>query len=115
MPATLARRPRLDGGRLGVIALKLPDDPAEARRQLAAVRGYPERFPGSVTWEPSTFEVDSDGPIDVGIDGEASRMASPLKFTVRPGSLRIRLPRAETGHARMLQRTFDPERSRTQG
>ena len=68
-PATLANRPRLDGGHLGVIALKLPDDPAEARRQLAAARGHAESSPGSIAWEPSTFEVDSDEPIDVGLDG----------------------------------------------
>lgn len=91
-PATLANRPRLDGGHLGVIALKLPDDPAEARRQLAAASGHPETFPGSVAWEPSTFEVDSSGPIDVGMDGEALRMAAPLRFTIRPGALRVRLP-----------------------
>ena len=95
-PATLINRPRLDGGHLGVIAVKLPDGPAEARRQLAAARGHPETFPGSVTWEPSTVEVDSGGPIDVGIDGEALRMAAPLRFTIRPGVLRIRLPQAET-------------------
>lgn len=94
-PATLANRPRLDGGRLGVIAVKLPDDPVEAHRQLTAARGHPERFPGSVAWEPTTFEVDSDGPIDVGMDGEAIRMAAPLRFTIRPGALRIRVPRVE--------------------
>lgn len=98
-PTTLVNRPRLDGGHLGVIALKLPDDPAEARRLAAASRGHPE-FPGSVVWEPSTFEVDSGGPIDVGIDGEALRMVAPLRFTIRPGALRIRLPRAENGRAR---------------
>ncbi|WP_175558531.1 diacylglycerol kinase family protein [Arthrobacter sp. ok362] len=92
-PATLANRPRLDGGHLGVIAVKLPDDPAEARRQLAQASGHPEAFPGSVAWEPSRFEVDSGGPIDVGMDGEAIRMAAPLRFTIRPGALRIRLPR----------------------
>lgn len=92
-PATLANRPRLDGGHLGVIALKLPDDPAEARRQVAAASGHPETFPGSVAWEPTTFEVASSGPIDVGMDGEALRMAAPLRFTIRPGALRIRLPR----------------------
>ena len=92
-PSTLANRPRLDGGHLGVMALKLPDDPAEARRQLAAASGHPDTFPGSVAWEPSTFEVDSGGPIDVGMDGEAILMAAPLRFTSRPGALRIRLPR----------------------
>ena len=95
-PATIVNRQRLDGGRLGVIALKLPDDPAEAQRQLAAARGHPERFPGSVVWEPSTFEVDSGGPIAVGIDGESLSMAAPLRFSIRPGALRIRVPRAET-------------------
>jgi diacylglycerol kinase family enzyme len=91
-PGTLASRPRLDSGRLGVIALKLPGDPAEARRQLAAARGHPERIPGSVAWEPLRFEVDSGGPIDVGIDGEALGMAAPLRFTIWPGALRIRVP-----------------------
>jgi diacylglycerol kinase family enzyme len=114
-PATLANRPRLDGGHLGVIALKLPDDPAEARRLAAAARGHPERFPGSVAWEPTTFEVDSRGPIDVGIDGEALRMAAPLRFTIRPGALRIRLPQAETRRARTVKRTFGPKRPRAQG
>jgi diacylglycerol kinase family enzyme len=92
-PATLASRPRLDRGHLGVIALKLPDDPAEARRQLAAASGHPETFPGSVAWEPSTFEVASSGPIDVGMDGEALRLAAPLRFTILPGALRVRVPR----------------------
>jgi diacylglycerol kinase family enzyme len=92
-PATLANRPRLDGGHLAVIALKLPDDPAEARRQLAAASRHPETFPGSVVWSPSTFEVASSGTVDVGMDGEALRLAGPLRFTIRPGALRIRLPR----------------------
>ena len=76
-PATLANRPRLDGGRLGVIALKLPDDPAERRRQVAAASGHPERFPGFVIWAPSTYEVDSGGQIDVGTYEEALRMPAP--------------------------------------
>ena len=75
-----------------MVALKLPDDPAEARRLLTAAGRPPEEFPGSVAWEPSSFEVDSGGPIDVGMDGEALRLPAPLRFTIRPGALRIRVP-----------------------
>ena len=78
-----------------MIAVKRPDDAAEALRRVTAPLGHPESFPGFVTWEPLRVEVGSGGPIDVGIDGEALRMASPLRFTIRPGALRTRLPRAK--------------------
>ena len=38
------------------------------------------------------FEVDSGGPVDAGIDGEAVQLPPPLRFAIRPGALRIRLP-----------------------
>lgn len=91
-PATLIKRPRLDGGRLGVIALRLPDDPAAARRLAVEARGHPERLPGALVWETRAFEVDSGGPIEAGIDGEALDLTAPLRFAIRPGALRIRLP-----------------------
>ncbi|WP_171042412.1 diacylglycerol/lipid kinase family protein [Sinomonas gamaensis] len=91
-PATLIRRPRLDGGRLGVIALRLPEDPAAARRLVIDAAGHPERIPGSLAWETTVFEVDSGRPIEAGIDGEALDLAAPLRFAIRPGALRIRLP-----------------------
>jgi hypothetical protein len=52
----------------------------------------PERVPGFIAWEPSTFEVDSAGALDAGIDGEALSLEPPLRFTARPAALRIRLP-----------------------
>lgn len=51
--------------------------------EVAAARGAD--VPGSLTWEPSTFQVDSGGPIDVGMDGETLRTASSLRFSIRPG------------------------------
>jgi diacylglycerol kinase family enzyme len=104
---TVVSRPRLDAGRLGVIAVELPQGPPDPAFLTALAAGRPERFPGYVAWEPSTFEVDSGSPIDAGIDGEAVRMPPPLRFTIRPGALRIRLPGQVSGlspAARELQR-----------
>jgi diacylglycerol kinase family enzyme len=94
---TVVSRPRLDAGRLGVIALELPQGPPEPAVLAALAAGHPERLPGFVAWEPSTFEVDSASPIDAGIDGEAVQLPQPLRFTIRPGALRIRLPRTASG------------------
>jgi diacylglycerol kinase family enzyme len=92
-----ANRPALDTGRLGVIALEIKDDRAAAAFLTAAGAGRPERFGGLDAWEPETLEVTSTGPIDMGLDGEAVQMASPLLFTVRPHALRVRLPEHAVG------------------
>jgi diacylglycerol kinase family enzyme len=90
-------RPRLDTGRLGVIALDIRGDRGATAFLAAAAAGRPDRCPGYVAWEPSAFQVDSANPVDIGIDGEALRMAPPLRFTIRPGALRIRLPEGALG------------------
>ena len=69
--------------------MELPADPGALG---AVVAGHPERVPGFIAWEPSTFEVDSAGALDAGIDGEALSLEPPLRFTTRPAALRIRLP-----------------------
>ncbi|MCE0768231.1 diacylglycerol kinase [Pseudonocardia kujensis] len=94
---TFLSRPRLDSGHLGVIALELPDDPADKTFLAAVAAGRPEHFPGYVAWTPSTFEVTSDALINAGIDGEALQIAPPLRFTSRPAALHIRLPRHASG------------------
>lgn len=94
---TLASRPRLDSGRLGVIALRLPEGPPDPAVIAAIAAGRQDRLPGFAAWEAQTFEVDSGGLIDAGIDGEALRMPPPLRFSIRPGALRIRLPRHASG------------------
>jgi diacylglycerol kinase family enzyme len=94
---TRANRPALDTARLGVIALEIKDDRAAAAFLAAAGAGRPERFGGFDAWEPETFEVTSAGPIDMGLDGEAVQMASPLLFTLRPHALRVRLPERAVG------------------
>ena len=48
-------------------------------------------------WSTPEFEVDADGPIAAGIDGEALRLDPPLRFRIRPGVLRVRIARAHPG------------------
>jgi hypothetical protein len=42
-------------------------------------------------WSAQTFEVDADAPVPAGIDGEAVELEPPLRFTIRPGVLRVRI------------------------
>ena len=78
-------RPRLDAGVLGVAVLRSPD---------TASTGAP--VPLWSAWSVTEFEVDADEPahdgsVHVGVDGEAMTMTSPLRFTTRPGALRVRI------------------------
>jgi diacylglycerol kinase family enzyme len=81
--ARLARaggRPKLDTGRLGIVA--------------ARVRG----FGGVLEWTGADFEVHAVGrTVAVGLDGEALTLTPPLRFASLPGALRIRLPRDAPG------------------
>lgn len=69
-------RPRLDGGVLGITALRAGGGDGEKRVQ---------------EWEASSFEVHSDRPVAAGIDGEAARLDPPLRFCSRPKALRVRI------------------------
>jgi diacylglycerol kinase family enzyme len=86
-------REALDGGVLGVVALSVGG--ARDAEELAAleVTGQVQRFRGWHEWTTSRFEVRSGGPVDIGMDGEAVVLPPPLTFTVRPGALRVRVPR----------------------
>jgi hypothetical protein len=48
-------------------------------------------------WSSPEFEVQADGPIAAGIDGEAVRLDPPLRFRIKPGVLRVRIARAHPG------------------
>ena len=56
--------------------------------------GQVQRFAGWDEWTASEFEVDSGGPVEVGVDGEALILDPPLRFAIRPGGVTVRLPRA---------------------
>jgi hypothetical protein len=42
-------------------------------------------------WTSATFEIDGEGSVPAGIDGESIRLDSPLRFRVRPAALRVRI------------------------
>ena len=54
---------------------------------------------GLSSWAPPTFEVTSDAPIEMGLDGETKVMDSPLRFSIRPSPVRVRLPKRAIGYS----------------
>jgi hypothetical protein len=84
-------RPRLDEGVLGV-----------------AVVSAPPNGPPLTVWTSQTLEIDADGPVPAGIDGEAVTLDPPLRFHLRAAALRCRIARRHPGAA---PSAFMPERA----
>ena len=75
-------RPRLDTARLGV-AVAVP---------AGGIRQGMLRL-----WTSPTIEVDGEGPLPAGIDGEAALLDPPLRFATRPAALRVRVSTKHPG------------------
>jgi diacylglycerol kinase family enzyme len=90
--AGLSRRIRLDGGLLGVVAVKV----SNARQAVGLLRGT--HAAGLTVLTTKEIEVTADAPlIPVGIDGEAVSLPTPVRCTIRPGALRVWVPRNRPG------------------
>ncbi len=90
--AGLGRRERLDGGVLGVIGVSV----SSARQAVGLLRGT--HGTGLCVLAARKVTIDADAPaIPVGIDGESVSMSVPVEVTVRPGALRVRVPRKRPG------------------
>lgn len=90
--AGLGHRPRIDTGRLGVVAVTV----RSAAQAAALVAG--QRSSGLRTFAAHEVVIESDAPhIPVGVDGEALLLATPVRCTVQPGALRVWLPRNRPG------------------
>jgi diacylglycerol kinase family enzyme len=90
--AGLGRRARLDRGVLGVVALLV----GTAGEAVSLLRG--RNSAGLRVLTVSTVVVTSDSErIPVGIDGEAVWLPAPVHCTIRPGALRVRVPRDRPG------------------
>jgi diacylglycerol kinase family enzyme len=99
--AGMGRRSRLDRGVLGVIAVRVDT----ARQAVGLLQGAHQR--GVQRAEAREVLVTADVPeVPVGIDGETVRLTTPVRCTVRPRALRVRLPRQRPG--------IRPPRSRLQ-
>ena len=89
----------MDTHQLGVVALVLARRGDAAAFLAALASGHPERFGGLSSWATPTFEVTSDAPIEMGLDGETMVMDSPLRFSIRPSPVRVRLPKHAIGYS----------------
>jgi len=88
----MGTRARLDTGRLGIGAAEVHGATEAAAFIAAESTGYLDRFPGWFEWTSAEFTVDSDRPVEAGVDGEALTLDPPLVFRSLPGAIRIRIP-----------------------
>ena len=90
--AGLGRRARLDRGNLGMFAVTV-NSAAQAAGLLSGRRSR-----GLTSVAAREVVVDADATqIPVGVDGEALLLDTPVRCTVRPGALRVRVPRDRPG------------------
>jgi hypothetical protein len=82
----------MDGGVLGVIGVRA----ANAVQAARMLRG--RRAPGLTLIVTEEVVVDADvEAIPAGVDGESVRLTTPVRCRVRPGALRVRVPRDRPG------------------
>jgi diacylglycerol kinase family enzyme len=92
--AGLGRRCRLDGGLLGVLAVTVRNA-ADAAGLVYGRRRWSRSL--TVLTAPEAV-VEADVPmIPVGIDGEAVTVPTPVRCTIHPAALRVRVPRHRPG------------------
>jgi diacylglycerol kinase family enzyme len=71
-------RPSIDDGELGIAVAEVTSKEARGRSRFRQ-------------WTATSFEVGSDAPVPAGVDGEALMLEPPLRFTIRPQALRVRI------------------------
>ncbi|MFF7813971.1 diacylglycerol/lipid kinase family protein [Streptomyces sp. NPDC007945] len=88
------RRPRLDDGELGVLGIRVED---AAQAADLVVRG--SQSAGLTVLSAHRVEVTAAdaAELPVAVDGEALRMSTPVVCTLRPGALRVQVPRDRPG------------------
>jgi len=91
-PAGLGYRERLESGLLGVLGIKV-ENAAEAAGLLLGVHST-----GLTVLTAREVVVDADLPeVEVGVDGEAFVLPTPVRCRIEPGALRVRVPRNRPG------------------
>jgi len=87
----LGTRARLDEGVLGVIIVEVHNGSELAQLVSLSTAGRGSAYSGWHEWTTTVLEVRSGKPIDLGIDGEAVTLDSPVRLEVQPGALRVRI------------------------
>ncbi len=99
MMAGRGTRERLDRGVLGIVVARIASAHEFTRFFALETTGHGGRFPGLLEWTASEFRIESAGPVEVGLDGEARVLDPPLLFESAPAALRVRLPRHALGRS----------------
>jgi diacylglycerol kinase family enzyme len=90
------RRERLDGGRLSVYVLRPRSRLALAWFGLRAMVGAVSAGRDFDAFDTDTLVVSAGkAEVEVALDGEVLRAATPLEFRIRPRALRVRAPLPE--------------------
>jgi len=97
--AGFGSRARLDTGELGIAAAEINGAPDIPTFIAAESAGRLEGFGGWTEWTAPTFTVESGGPVEAGVDGEALQLDPPLVFRILPGAVRIRIPHSAPGYS----------------
>lgn len=90
---------RRDQGVLGIAAPTIIGA-TELRRQIRGLFRW--------GWSAARFEIDADGPVQVGIDGEGSTMDPQPVFEAMPGAFPVRLPHCVIEMSPAARRGEDP-------
>ncbi len=91
--AGLGHRPRLDSGVLGVLAVTV-NSAVEAAGLIRGRRG--SKSLTILTADEAVVDADTES-VPVGVDGEALTLPTPVRCMIRPGALRVRVPRRRPG------------------
>ncbi|WP_406124708.1 diacylglycerol kinase family protein [Streptomyces canus] len=90
--AGLGHREVLDSGALGVLGVNV-DNAAQAAELLAG-----RHAPGLTSLTAQEVVIDAGEPeIEAGVDGEALTLPTPVRCTIHPRALRVRVPRHRPG------------------
>jgi len=81
-PLARGTRPALDSGQLGIVVVDAPGDSPQ---------------PPGRAWSAPNLEVSAPEPVHAGVDGEAVDLSPPLRFTIRPTALRVRISSRHPG------------------
>jgi diacylglycerol kinase family enzyme len=81
-PLAPGTRPALDTGQLGIVVLGAPGE---------------GRIPTGRAWTAPRLEVSAPAAVHAGVDGEAVDLSPPLRFTIRPAALRVRISSRHPG------------------
>jgi diacylglycerol kinase family enzyme len=90
--AGLGRRARLDAGTLGVVAVRVDN----AQQAVGLIRRGHGQGLASLTADEVVVQAD-EPEIPVGIDGETVMVPTPVRCAIRPGALRVVVPRQRPG------------------